>query len=157
MSDNSKDDFDRASIPMEIRNHRLHQQKLDYFLIGAAGASIAFAIQVTANEAWSQRMILWLVAVTMWGLSIGCGILRQMWIDKFLYNNISLLKIEQGTDEYAEFPMEERVLFKSQAVAYLNKTSRSFARFAKLQHIFLVVGIFFFLAWHVVSMIMLAE
>src|SRR5262245_13334 len=75
---------------------RSAQDKYAYFLLAAAGAAIALAVNQThdAKLAWSQLPLL--ASVMCWALSFVFGCLHLQYVTTSLYANYELLKVESG-------------------------------------------------------------
>jgi hypothetical protein len=131
---------------------RSAQEKYDYFLLTAAGASVAFAVNQTqgAKLAWSQLPLG--AAVLAWGLSFLFGCLRLQYIDATIFANFNLQKIQRGKHpEVGSDPqMIEAAAAGTRQAAETN--SDRGRRFARLQFYTFAAGASLFVAWHVWEM-----
>ena len=140
------------SSELEIyRQQRQGQDKYVYFLLAAAGASIAFALNQTkglalAGSQWSLG-----VSVACWALSFLTGCSRLLTIDETLNLNAGLVRVQKGTHELlshpAEIPFATNIMMEN-----LEKVNRRANRRAVWQYRFLILGAGFYIAWHVYEM-----
>jgi hypothetical protein len=134
------------------RQHRTAQDKYVYFLLAAAGAAIAFAVNQTqgAMLAWSQLPLA--CAVVFWALSFFCGCRHLGYIESTLSANDALLKVIAGHDpQVGMHPQLINAASKGiQEAIELN--SKRAGRFARWQFRCLVLGAASYLVWHVVEM-----
>src|SRR5687768_115767 len=72
--------------------------KYTYFMLTAAGAAIALAVNQTQGAAlkWSQVPLA--TAVLCWGLSFFCGAQHLVYVNASLYANFGLLNVRAGRD-----------------------------------------------------------
>jgi hypothetical protein len=139
----------------EIELHRAlrdtqHQQV--YFLLGAAGAAIALALNQTRDAALHWAHIPLALAIIAWGLSFYFGCMNRKWVAAGLHSNAGLYDVHAGRHPavgqnreamaYADGLL--RGIFEDQS----NKAKSTFS----LQFNFLVGGAAFYLAWHVLQM-----
>ena len=83
----------------EIEIHRAlreAQGRYTYFLLAAAGAAIALAVNQTQGLSLSWSQIPLGLAITAWGLSFFCGCRRLEYVSSNLYANAELLRVESG-------------------------------------------------------------
>jgi len=78
------------------RQLRMAQDKYTYFLLAAAGAAIALAVNQTQGAAISWSQIPLAGAVLCWGLSFFFGCRHLNYVSSTLYSNAELLRIESG-------------------------------------------------------------
>jgi hypothetical protein len=134
------------------RQHRTAQDKYSYFLLAAAGAAIAFAVNQTqgAKLAWSQLPLA--CAVAFWALSFFFGCRHLTYVESILFVNSTLLNVTAGEDpQIGMHP--QRVAVASEVIREaIESKSKSASRFARWQFRCLVLGAMSYLAWHVVGM-----
>jgi len=53
------------------------KRKYNYFIMGFAGAAIAFSMHQTADLPWEPRMIIWILAVILWSGCIVYGLVYE--------------------------------------------------------------------------------
>jgi hypothetical protein len=72
------------------------QDKYTYFLLAAAGAGIALAVNQTQNAklTWSHAPLG--LAVVVWGLSFFLGCRHVAYVNSTLYANAELLRVQAG-------------------------------------------------------------
>jgi hypothetical protein len=137
-----------------FRAHHEEQRKYTYFLLAAAGASIAFAVSQTQEALvfWSQLPLG--LAVMCWGGSFLAGCRHLAYVSSNLYANMELLKAEGGIhQEVGSHP--ERMMAASEGIRAAIKINDAAAVFwGKSQFTMLVVGAALYLAWHILEMIL---
>ena len=134
------------------RQHRTVQDKYIYFLLAAAGAAIAFAVNQTqdAKLAWSQLPLA--CAVAFWALSFFCGCRHLGYIESTLLANDALLRVIAGRDP--QIGMHPQLInVASEGIQKAIEVNSKWAgRFARWQFRCLVLGAASYLMWHVVEM-----
>ena len=139
----------------ELEIHRAlreAQGRYTYFLLAAAGAAIALAVNQTQGLSLSWSQIPLGLAITAWGLSFFCGCRRLEYVSSNLYANAELLQVESGQhpqlgnhpDYIAEASEGLRGAFK--------KNAYSANRFGHWQFRLLIAGGVLYVAWHVWEM-----
>jgi hypothetical protein len=131
---------------------RTAQEKYTYFLLGAAGAAIAFAVTQThdAKLSWSQTPLA--ISIFLWGLSFIFGCLHLQYGNSILHSNIEMLRIQRGAHpEFGARP--DLIEAASQRIRnVVEKNSIVSSRYASWQFWSLVVGAVFYLLWHIYEM-----
>lgn len=133
------------------RQHRTAQDKYAYFLLAAAGASVAFSMQRTAGSPLSYFSILFGLAVLCWGVSFWCGCQRLRYVEAVLFLNMNILEIERGLNPRAQ-TREDINLAIADLDPAMKSASEKSGRYAQWQFRLLIVGALFFIAWHVTEM-----
>ena len=134
------------------RQHRTAQEKYVYFLLAAAGAAIALAVNQTqgAKLDWSQLPLA--SAVALWGLSFFFGCKHLQYVESTLYANADLLKVEAGEHpEVGGHP--QRMAAASEGIrAAVASNIKWAARYGRWQFSCLLLGAVSYLGWHVLGM-----
>ena len=131
---------------------RESQNKYAYFLLAAAGAAIALALNQTqgAMLCWSQIPLA--AAVLSWGLSFFFGCRHLAYVSSTLYSNAQIFPTKRGEHpQVGADPQRIAVasaMFRSAAEENANRGNR----FGRLQFHFLISGAVFYLGWHVLEM-----
>lgn len=132
--------------------HRAGQDKYTYFLLAAAAAALAFAMQKSEGMLLAWPMIPLAFAAVCWALSFYFGCKCVTWVQTALYANIAFLQLKSGS--HPEQPKEPNEL--AGAIAGVRKAldhnSEKVRTYANLQFRFLVLGAILFIAWHVYGM-----
>jgi hypothetical protein len=137
------------STQLELfKAHREAQGKYTYFVLAAAGAGIAFALNQTKGQALEASHALVGAAVLSWALSFwsGCHYLRLT--QSFLNMNGEVLRIEEG--RHAQYPRHPDVV--SAAHGALDKLNTKLGRWSYFQLVTLYCGALFYIAWHALDM-----
>lgn len=133
------------------KQHRQAQDKYIYFLLAAAGASIAFALNQTKGLALAETQIPLGVAVLLWGLSFAAGCARLSQIDVMLSMNQDLIRIQTGQHEWlshaGEIPIAADVVRTK-----LARGNQWAAFWASWQYRCLIGGAVGYIGWHVFEM-----
>lgn len=132
--------------------HRQGQEKVTYFLLAAAGASVAFALTQTKTAVLSYPHGLVGVALAAWAMSLLSG-LKHVWqSDTVLLGNIELLRIQSGRHkDIGSNPVD--VEWGSNTLREVLETaSERGQRHSRAQFRWLVIGAGFYIAWHVYEM-----
>jgi hypothetical protein len=134
------------------RQLRASQDKYVYFLLAAAGAAIALAVNQTqgAELSWSQLPLG--AAVLLWGVSFFFGCRHLGYVNSTLYANAELLKVESGAHpQVGEHP--QLMSAASEGIrAAIESNSVWASRYAWWQFNCLVTGALAYLAWHIAGM-----
>lgn len=128
------------------------QDKYTYFMLTAAGAGIALAVNQTqvAPLNWSQCPLG--TAVLCWGLSFFCGARHLAYINSTLYANLALLNVEAGLDQRAgQHP--QLIQAASEGIrGAIEENSEKASKYAIVQFRLLVAGAVLYVVWHVLGM-----
>ena len=139
----------------EIELHRAlrdtqHQQV--YFLLGAAGAAIALAVNQTHDAALSWSQIPLGLAVISWGLSFYFGCMNRKWVAAGLHSNATLYDVHAGRNPIAG-TNPAAVDYASGVLRGIFEDQSNHAKDAfDLQFKLLVSGAVLYLIWHVLQM-----
>jgi hypothetical protein len=131
------------------RSLRAATDKYVYFLLAAAGACVAFAINQTSNAPLSWFQIPLGAALLCWALSFYCGARYVEAVSGLLYENYEFVRMQSG--EHPNLPPADRTL----AASILNgmaETSKRASKRAVWQFRFLLAGAALFVCWHVIEM-----
>lgn len=123
-----------------------------YFLLAAAGAAIALAVNQThdAKLTWSQSSLAF--AVWFWALSFYFGCRHLICVESALFNNVDLLMVESGKHPDLEPDPQLLVLVAENIRKRFQTLSEQAKRFARLQFGCLVLGALSYIGWHVLEM-----
>ena len=134
------------------RSLREGQTRYTYFLLAAAGAGIALAVNQTHNSPLSPLQIPLAAAVLSWGLSFFFGCKHLGYVFAALSWNITLLQVESGTHplvgEHPQLAPEACPGIQEAMERHAIKASR----WGNRQFRFLLAGGILYVAWHVLEM-----
>ncbi|WP_131279689.1 hypothetical protein [Hylemonella gracilis] len=137
------------------RVHQTGQDKYTYFLLAAAGAAIAFAIQKTEGMLLSWWLLPVAIATVLWAGSFFSGCRNLYWVQASLSANFSLLELHNGSHaQQPQNPDELATALRGVNKALSHNTSRA-KLFGDLQFRLLIAGAIFFIAWRVSDMVRL--
>jgi hypothetical protein len=145
MADNSKS----SEI---FRHHVAAQDKYTYFLLAAAGAAIALALQKTELLPLSWPVAICGVAVLLWGLSFYCGCRNLSWVKSCMHANSGLLQLQEGIHpEQPDHPQLVMAAISGVREA-LERSSNKAAFYYKWQFRLLLGGAIAYICWHIYRM-----
>jgi hypothetical protein len=135
-----------------FRAHRESQNKYTYFLLAAAGAAIALAVNQTheAVLAWSQAPLA--LSVLSWALSFLFGCRHVAYVNSTLYANSGLLQVESGRNPDVGIDPQRMAIAKEVIREAAESNAKHANRFSHLQFRFLITGAIFYIIWHVLEM-----
>jgi uncharacterized membrane protein YgdD (TMEM256/DUF423 family) len=140
------------SVQEVYRQHRTTQDQYTYFLLAAAGAAIALAVQQTMDRSLSLSLLPLGAAVLSWGASFYCGCLQLQYLSAILYANMDLLIIEQGRHPKVGNHPDYIEAASSGVKKAIDGNSNRVQRYARWQFRLLVLGAILFVGWHVIEM-----
>ena len=128
------------------------QRKYTYFLLAAAGAALAFALNQTQGVGFSWSQIPLAIAVLCWGLSFLSGCRYVHYLGSTLYDNCMLGQVLSGQDpDLGAHP--QLVHAASERIRQrIKSNSETAGRIGKGQFRWLVCGGLFYIVWHVLEM-----
>lgn len=124
------------------KQFREQQEKYIYYLIALSVAAIAFAVNNTLGEpiSWSQLPLG--LSVILWGISIYCGLSSLQYLIGSLIANMDLIN-----EKRAQSPKATEI---QDAISDVSDKTKSLV---KTQRCTFFAGIFFYLVWHIIEMI----
>jgi hypothetical protein len=131
-----------------LRAHRTAADKYTYFLLAAAGAAIAFALNQTHDlpMLWTQLPLA--AAVLCWGLSFLFGCLQLSEVGSLIFENYQFVRLTRG--EHPDFPPVPQLI--DEIGKSFRKRADEAGRYAGWQFRFLIAGAVFYIAWHLIEM-----
>jgi len=134
------------------RQLRTSQDKYIYFLLAAAGAAVALALNRTQGEPLTPFLVPWGLALVLWGLSFFFGCRHLNYVSSTLFANAELLRVERG--EHPKTGTHPGLISAASegirsAIEYNSNRAN---RLARLQFAFFVAGALAYVAWHLLEM-----
>ena len=135
-----------------FRHLREAQNRYTYFMLGAAGAALAFAVTQTQGETMKWSLSPLGVAVLCWGLSFFCGARQLAYVGSTLYANLALLQVEAGLHPVAgEHP--QMIQAASAGIrSAIDENSERAGKYGVWQFRLLAFGALLYVVWHVLEM-----
>jgi hypothetical protein len=135
-----------------FRQLRTSQDKYVCFLLAAAGAAIALAVNQTqgAQLAWSQLTLA--AGVLLWAMSFFFGCRHLAYVCSTLYANAELLRVESGIHPGVGQHPQLMSAAREGIRQAIESNSKRASRFARWQFACLILGAIGYLAWHVLEM-----
>lgn len=136
-----------------VKMHAESQSKQVYFLLGATGAALGYALQKIDGVGYSWWSAPAVAALTFWLASFYCGCRRIVWAQAAMYANYGLLQLRAGT--HPDQPNDPRlvVLAMEGVNTALNGNSAKAAVFLTMQFAFLMAGVLCFVVWRLMDML----
>lgn len=131
---------------------RTAQDKYSYFILAAAGAAIAFAVNQTQGATLNYSQIPLALAVVSWGLSFYFGCNQLAYVSSTLYANAELLKIESGIHSQVGTNPQLMAIASEGIREAIEHSSTRANRLAHMQFRFLITGAILYIIWHVLEM-----
>ena len=141
-------------IEINRQSHSL-AEKHTYFLFGAVGACLAFALTQTKSTPLSWNHIVLGLAILSWALSFffGCQRIESIMASKIA--NVILIQIDTGKHRLCK-TSPDNLRRESQKVydKYFDDVHNA-NRKLKFQLFSLIIGVVFYFSWHVYQMYLL--
>lgn len=118
-------------------------EKLRYFLLTSAGASIGYAITLSESLPFSWPDILVMMAILSWAVSFWAGVRTLSETNEFLRANQNYLKVVE------EIPQHRTDLLRIATEMSFDPLNRAISRNATLQLRALVTGATFLVFWRI--------
>jgi hypothetical protein len=134
------------------RAHQDLQSRHTYFLLTAAGAGIALAVNQTQGAALSWLQTPLGLAVFCWGLSFFCGCRHLEYVSSTLFANLELFRVQSGIHPKVGVHPESIQAASEGILSAAESNSNSANTFANWQFRLLVAGGLLYVIWHVVEM-----
>lgn len=136
--------------------HRTAQDKYTYFLLAAAGAAIALAVNQTKGTSLSWSQLPLAIAVLCWGLSFFFGCRHLGYVSSTLFANADLLRVENGQHPLSGNNPQLMATASEGIRQAIESNSERANRLGHMQFRFLITGAVFYIAWHVIEMWLLS-
>lgn len=136
------------------KQHRTGQDKYTYFLLAVTASAVAFAVQKTSDITITWSLFPLGLAVLLWGISFFFGCKNLLWVQTSIYSNYSLLQLQKGVHpEQPDHPqMLEAAIAGVRSALESNVNNVQF--YGVWQFRLLIAGAVFFLAWHVLEIVL---
>ncbi len=128
------------------------QEKYVYFLLAAAGAAIAIAVNQTQGAKLALSQLPLACAVALWALSFFFGCKHLLYVESTLFANADLLKVEAGGHPLVGGNPQLMAIASEGIRAAIESNSKWSARYGRWQFSCLVLGALSYLGWHVLEM-----
>ncbi len=134
------------------RSLREGQTRYTYFLLAAAGAGIALAVNQTQNSPLSPLQIPLAAAVLSWGLSFFFGCKHLGYVFTVLSSNIMLLQMKSGTHPLVREDPQLAAEACPVIQQAMEKNAMKASSWGDCQFRFLLAGGILYVVWHVLEM-----
>lgn len=128
------------------------QTRYTYFLLAAAGAGIALAVNQTQNQVLASSQIPLAAAVLAWAFSFFAGCKHIDWVSSTIRVNAGLLQVQSGEHPLTGRDPNRVASAKELLTKSFEEASRLAQRYYRLQFWTLILGAVFYVAWHVLEM-----
>lgn len=136
------------------RQLRQSQDKYTYFLLAAVGAAIGLAINQTQGSALSWSQIPLGCAVLCWSLSFIYGCRHLVYTSTALYANAARIGVERGEDPAVGRHPHMIGAASTRIQKAFEENAERANRNSGWQFRFLVIGAIFYIAWHLLEMLL---
>lgn len=146
---------DSAKLVEIYKGLQTSQGKYTYFLLAAAGAGIALAVNQTQGDKIEFAHVPLALAVVGWAFSFYAGCKYIEGTHKTMHTNAEMLRAGQGAyvDLWPGISVEEAAkLFRELADEQSSKAGKWLGR----QYYSLLIGALLFVAWHIGEMVLAA-
>ena len=130
------------------------QQKYTYFLLATAAAGIALAVRATSNATLQWSLIPLAAAVLSWSISFVQGCIHVMYTHSSMYANVDLLRVQRGEHPAAGTDPQLIQTAERGIRTAIESNEKWSGWHANGQLIFLGLGAAFFVAWHVLGIVL---
>lgn len=137
-----------------IKVYREQQYKYAYYIIALCVAAIGFVITQTIGKPIKYTQIPLGGAIVAWCISIYCGLKFIQHQISGVYNNIELIKIQEGTSELITDKPHLISYATELMIEKLKANGDKTSQLANWQDWCFYIGIFLFIVWHVLEMAM---
>jgi len=132
---------------------RESQNKYTYFLLAAAGAAVALAVNQTHATALTWSQIPLAAGVLSWALSFLFGCRHIAYVNSALYANAEYLRVFSGQHPELVGVHPQLVVAAREGIHSAMEHNADCAnRNSHRQFRFLIVGAVFYLIWHILEM-----
>lgn len=135
-----------------LKIHSESHSKYVYFLLGATGAALAYALQKIDGAAFTWWSAPAVAAIAFWLASFYCGCKRITLVQTAVYANYSLLQLRRG--EHPKQPPDHLLhIALNGTITSMERTLNRAKLFFDLQFYFLAAGVLLFIAWRLLDML----
>jgi len=128
------------------------QSKYTYFLLAAAGAAIALAVNQTQGATMTWYQIPLGVGVLSWGLSFFFGCRHVAYVNSALYANAVLLQVQSGQHPEVGIHPQKMAAASEGVRQAIESDSERANHLGNLQFRLLIAGAVLYVVWHVLEM-----
>lgn len=128
------------------------QLKYVYFLLAAAGAGIAFAINQTQGSSLRLSQIPLAFGILSWGMSFFFGCRYLQYISSTMYANTELLKAQSGRHPKSGTHLQNMLAVVNGIQQAMDENSIRAGKFAQSQFLCLIAGAVLYVCWHILEM-----
>jgi hypothetical protein len=128
------------------------QNRYTYFLLAAAGAAIAFAVNQTHSALMNWWQAPLAVAVLFWGMSFFLGCRHVAYGNSAKYENLELLIVHSGQHPEVGTHPQKMAIAIGVITEAMKKDSAAANKCGQGQFRYLVAGPIFYILWHVIEM-----
>ena len=131
------------------RQLRQSQEKYIYYILALCVSAIGFAVYITLDKSLNMIMIPLGLAIISWGISIYSGFRLLEISHAILWINNNMIEVVKGNNPISGYDprkMQEGITYLQEEVDKASKIARK--RF-QLQRFCFILGMIFFIIWHV--------
>jgi hypothetical protein len=144
---------DHANLQDIQKLHFESHNKYVYFLLGATGAALGYALQKLDGHPITPWVAPGLFAVFCWLASFYAGCLRITWTHRAMHSDYSSVQLQRGIHlKQPKNPAETQLAIETTKNLTLSNLQKS-STYLRLQFWLLTVGLAAFVAWRVLEML----
>lgn len=128
------------------------QDKYVYFLLATTITAIGFIITRTQSLKLNINQIPLAISVISLGISFLCGCRNREYVNSTLYANYDLLKVQSGQHPNVGTHPQLIQAASEGITDAIESNSNKASNLGKRQMQFFVIGVFFYIAWHILVM-----
>ncbi|MGH7812993.1 MAG: hypothetical protein ACREQI_03215 [Candidatus Binataceae bacterium] len=128
------------------------QTRYTYFILTAAGAGIALAVNQTNSAALSWSQVPLAAAVLSWGLSFFFGCRHLGYANSTIFSNLELIKVKSGKHPEAGLNQQMVAAASAGIREAIDANSKAAMRYGTAQFRLLVAGGLLYVGWYVLEM-----
>lgn len=145
-----------SSIADLQRQHQTSQDKYTYFMLAAAGACIAYAVEKAIGIPLTIYLCLFALSVFFWSASFYCGCKCANTVQALIRANLNLLLVHAGNHESQPNHPELLAAAIRGIRNAIDTNSKKAKFFNDWQFRFFVIGGLFFVGWRITEIIRVA-
>lgn len=147
-----------SAADYEIEIFRIRSQSIEkytYYILAGNASAIAFSISQTHDTPLTAITIPLVLALFFWAYGFYAGCRSLLYSHLTMYNNLGLLRIQQGKDPLSGNDQEKIAIGVEVVSEFANKHGDIAGRYSNRQFSALGIGAILFIVWHLLRMALL--
>jgi len=145
--------LEEYKLAVELRRENwAEQRRLKYFMMAAAGAAIAAAINIVSGATWAWQHYLWIASIISWAISFSAGF-RYLGIVVDQGFNVSVERSMLFAHHGTVVAKDDHLKAKHERITKAGlRVGRASTFWHKLQYWSFAIGAVLFVAWQIAMM-----